>query len=105
MDLSEGARVVHTSGTDDRIGTITKVGGDGTYEVAWHGEPGRVLDEHEADIRLATGEEASASKRLAGQAGSLPPTSKKRFGSALRPGTRAGDSERLRAVTHLAHGF
>jgi hypothetical protein len=73
----KGDKVVRVAGVDDSIGTVVgtheqrvdllaPLGAIRSYDVAWHRESRRVLEEHEATIRLATDEELNAGKRLDG---------------------------------------
>ena len=73
----KGDKVVRVAGMDDSIGTVVAIheqrvdllaplGAVRSYDVAWHCESGRVLEEHEAAIRLATDEELNARKKLDG---------------------------------------
>ena len=77
MAFRKGDKVVRVAGVDDSIGTVVAIheqrvdlfaplGAIRSYDVAWHRESGRVLEEHEAAIRLATDEELNAGKRLDG---------------------------------------
>jgi hypothetical protein len=77
MVFRKGDKVVRVTGVDDSIGTVAGIheqrvdllaplGAIRSYDVAWHGESGRVLEEHEAAIRLATEEELNAGKKLDG---------------------------------------
>ena len=70
-------KVVHVAGEDDSIGTVVAIheqrvdllaplGAIRSYDVSWPRESGRVLEEHEAAIRLATDEELNRGKRLDG---------------------------------------
>jgi hypothetical protein len=73
----KGDKVVRVAGVDDSIGTVVAIheqrvdllaplGAVRSYDVARHRESGRVLEEHEASIRLATNEELNAGKKLDG---------------------------------------
>jgi len=77
MAFRKGDKVVRLAGVDDSIGTVVAIheqrvdllaplGAIRSYDVSWHRESGRVLEEHEAAIRLATDEELNAGKRLDG---------------------------------------
>ena len=77
MAFRKGDKVVRVAGVDDSIGTVVGIheqrvdlfaplGAIRSYDVAWHRESGRVLEEHEAAIRLATDEELNAGKKLDG---------------------------------------
>jgi hypothetical protein len=77
MAFRKGDKVVRVAGVDDSIGTVVAIheqrvdllaplGAIRSYDVAWHRESGRVLEEHEAAIRLATDEELNAGKKLDG---------------------------------------
>ncbi len=77
MAFRKGDKVVHVAGVDDSIGTVVAIheqrvdllaplGAIRSYDVAWHRESGRVLEEHEAAIRLATDEELRTGKKLDG---------------------------------------
>lgn len=77
MPFRKGDKVVRVAGVDDSIGTVVAIheqrvdllaplGAIRSYDIAWHRESGRVLEEHEAAIRLATDEELNAGKKLDG---------------------------------------
>lgn len=77
MAFRKGDKVVRVAGVDDSIGTVVAIheqrvdllaplGAIRSYDVAWHRESGRVLEEHEAAIRRATDEELNAGKKLDG---------------------------------------
>jgi hypothetical protein len=73
----KGDKVVRVAGLDDSIGTVVAIheqrvdllsplGAIRSYDVAWHRETGRMVEEHEATIRLATDDELNAGKKLDG---------------------------------------
>jgi hypothetical protein len=77
MAFRKSDKVVCVAGGDDSIGTVVAIheqrvdllaplGTIRSYDVAWHRESERVLEEHEAAIRLATDEELNAGKKLDG---------------------------------------
>lgn len=75
MAFRQGDKVVRLAGVDNSIGTVVAIheqrvdllaplGAIRSYDIAWDRASGRVLEEHEATIRLATDEELKAGKRL-----------------------------------------